>query len=203
LQKRKGTDTRKILATAEDWSKQLASADTAEIKSLVQSLISRVIIYATKLNVHISRQVLSAKLAGDASLSKSTKAHPTNGHLHLEIKAVLKRCGGEVRLVLPANSAGAIPVRPRPSLIKIMVRAHEWYQRILRGELSGAWSISRATGLDERYVRRVLQCAFLAPDIVESILEGRQPAQLTFDKLRSVMPVDWSAQRQVLGFPKT
>jgi len=33
-------------------------------------------------------------------------------------------------------------------------------------------SLSRLVGLSERYVSRVSQCAFLAPDIVESILEG-------------------------------
>jgi hypothetical protein len=82
-----------------------------------------------------------------------------------------------------------------------VVRAHDWYQRIVQGELTGAQSIARATGLDERYVGRVLQCAFLAPDIVESILEGRQPAQMTFDIFRRPLPIDWSAQRRALGFP--
>lgn len=200
LQNRKGTDTGKILATADEWSKQLTSVDTAEVRSFVQSLISRIIIYTTKLDVHIPREVLWANLAGDGSLGKPTKAHPSNDHLHLEIKAGLKRCGGEVRLVLPEDSSGEGPASPRRSLIKTVVRAHDWYQRIIRGELSGAWSIARATSLDERYVRRILQCAFLAPDIVESILEGRQPVQMPFDKFRYPVPIDWSAQRQVLGF---
>jgi hypothetical protein len=68
--------------------------------------------------------------------------------------------------------------------------------KLRRGE-----SIARAAGLDERYVRRILQCAFLAPDIVESILEGRQPAQMTFDRFRQPVPAEWSEQRKLLGFP--
>ena len=112
----------------------------------------------------------------------------------------LKRCGGEVRLVLPANSAGEIPVHPVQSLIKAVARAHGWYGRIVRGELTGGRSIAHATGLDERYVGRIFQCAFLAPDIVESILDGRQPAEMTLESLRTHLPIEWAAQRQLLGF---
>jgi site-specific DNA recombinase len=131
---------------------------------------------------------------------KIPNGHRNNDLLSLRIMAGLKRCGGEVRLVLSADSRGEIPAHAMPSLIKAVVRAHDWYERIVRGELTGARAIARATDLNERYVSRVLQCAFLAPDIVESILEGRQPAQMTFNKFRRRMPIDWSVQRQVLGF---
>jgi site-specific DNA recombinase len=201
LQKGRGTDTHTILAKAHHWSRQLDSADTAETSSFIRSLISRVIVHTASLDVLLLKDVLRAILAGEGRLGKSPKVSRSNGHMRLEIKAVLKRCGGEARLVLPADSAEATPAHPRQSLIKIVVRAHDWYQRIIRGEFSGAWSIARATGLDERYVRRVLQCAFLAPDIVESILEGRQPAQMTFDRFRHPVPAEWSEQRKLLGFP--
>ena len=203
MQRGKGTDTRNVLSAAQHCSKLLASVDTAATSSFIRSLISRVIIHTASLDVYIAKQALRAILTGERRLNKSPKVNHSNSHLRLEIKAVLKRCGGEVRLVLPADSTGESPAHPRPSLIKIVVRAHDWYQRILRGEFSGAWSIARATGLDERYVRRVLQCAFLAPDIVESILEGRQSAHITFAKFRYALPVEWSAQRQVLGFLRT
>jgi hypothetical protein len=121
-----------------------------------------------------------------------------NGLLALRIKARLKRCGGEVRLVLPANSGGEIPVRPLPSLIKAVARAHDWYERIVRGQLTGSRSIADATGLDERYVSRILQRAFLAPDIVESILDGRQPVKMTLENFRTRLPLDWATQRQLL-----
>ena len=93
-----------------------------------------------------------------------------------------------------------IPVHPLPSLVKAVARAHDWYERIVRGELSGTRSIAHATGLDERYASRILQCAFLAPDIVESILDGRQPARMTLENFRTSVPIEWPAQQQLLGF---
>lgn len=88
-----------------------------------------------------------------------------------------------------------------PSLIKAVARAHDWYGRVVRGELTGGRSIAQATGLDERYVRHIFRCAFLAPDIVESILDGRQPAEMTLENLRTHLPIEWAAQRRLLGFP--
>ena len=65
----------------------------------------------------------------------------------------------------------------------------------------GRRSIAKRTSLDERYVGQVLECAFLAPDIVQAILDGRQPTELTFAKLTRSLPLNWSEQRTQLGFP--
>jgi hypothetical protein len=53
------------------------------------------------------------------------------------------------------------------------------------------------------YFTRVLRLAYLAPDIVEAIIEGRQPPELTANKLIRVksLPIDWPGQREALGFP--
>ena len=116
------------------------------------------------------------------------------------IDARVKRCGGEVRLLVPADSATEAPARPVPSLIKAVARAHPWPEKIIRGELTGLRSIAQLTGLDEHYAGRILNCSFLAPDIVEAILDGRQPADLTIQKLLRSLPLAWAEQRQRLGF---
>jgi site-specific DNA recombinase len=45
-----------------------------------------------------------------------------------------------------------------------------------------------------------LVAQFLAPDILEAILDGRQPPDLTFDKLTRNLPLRWSDLRKQLGF---
>jgi hypothetical protein len=62
--------------------------------------------------------------------------------------------------------------------------------------------IASLEGKDKSYISRVMNLAFLAPDITESIITGRQPADLSAEKLirRINLPLDWDKQRQLLGF---
>ena len=119
----------------------------------------------------------------------------------LAIEARVKRCGGEMRLVLPPNRLGGEPSHPASSLLKALARGRTWHEWILAGEVSGQRALARKLGMNERYVGRVLQCAFLAPDIVEDIINGRQPSDLTFATLTNRLPLSWVEQRKQLGFP--
>jgi hypothetical protein len=85
--------------------------------------------------------------------------------------------------------------------LKALARGRTWCEWILAGEVSGPRAIAQKLSQDERYVSRVLDCAFLAPDIVEAILEGRQPSDLTFEQLTRGLPLSWVDQRRQLGFP--
>ena len=51
------------------------------------------------------------------------------------------------------------------------------------------------------YERRLLRLAFLAPDIQQAILAGRQPRHLNLENLiHRDLPIAWSRQRELLGF---
>jgi site-specific DNA recombinase len=121
--------------------------------------------------------------------------------INLTVEAKRKRCGGEVHLIVPPNSVVSAG-HPKPSLIKAVSRAHGWYEKVVRGNASDMRSLARHAGLTERYVGKVFSCAFLAPDIIESILEGRQPHDLNFEKLCQHMPLSWAEQRVQFGFPQ-
>jgi hypothetical protein len=53
--------------------------------------------------------------------------------------------------------------------------------------------------INQSYLCRVLRLTLLAPDIVEAILDGRQPAALQMDALLKPMPLEWAAQRAALS----
>jgi hypothetical protein len=55
--------------------------------------------------------------------------------------------------------------------------------------------IAVAEEINESYVSRILRLTLLAPDIVESIVEGRQPATITLPILTKRFPPVWSIQR--------
>ena len=60
--------------------------------------------------------------------------------------------------------------------------------------------IAQGFGLSDAHVRRLLRFAYLAPDIVEAIVEGRQPRILTVKLLLRAIPLDWADQRAAFGF---
>ena len=115
-----------------------------------------------------------------------------------DIPMKMKRRGIEMRLII--NGAG--PVRVDQTLLKTIVRAHKWFNDLATGKVKNMAEIASREGVDKSYVSRVVNLAFLAPDIIESIVAGQQPADLSAEKLirRIDLPLDWSKQRQLLGF---
>ncbi len=64
--------------------------------------------------------------------------------------------------------------------------------------------IAAAENINESYVSRVLRLTLLAPDIVEPILDGRQPTKMTPPVLMGAFPVEWAKQGPRLsGRPRT
>jgi site-specific DNA recombinase len=63
--------------------------------------------------------------------------------------------------------------------------------------------IAKCNGVGKQYVSRLIRLAFLAPEMVERIVAGRQPPELTAQALRTGrvdIPVGWAAQKRALGF---
>ena len=83
-------------------------------------------------------------------------------------------------------------------MVKALARAFRW-----RGHGATLEDLARAKGVNATYVSRVLRLTLLAPDIVEAILDGRQPAELQLDDLLEAFPVEWEGQRAALARQRT
>ena len=75
---------------------------------------------------------------------------------------------------------------------------------LLSGKATSVLEITEREGLGKGVISRTLPLAFLAPDIAEAILDGRQPDGLTAGGLYRLadLPRDWDAQRKLLGFSR-
>jgi hypothetical protein len=62
-------------------------------------------------------------------------------------------------------------------------------------------SFAEAEKINPSYIARVLRLTLLAPDIVEAILYGQQPAGLQLDDLLTPFPVEWERQKRVSCIP--
>jgi superoxide dismutase, Cu-Zn family len=113
----------------------------------------------------------------------------------------LKRRGVELRLIVGDHdrSAGAVNL----PLLKAVARAHRWFDELSTEKAKSLAQISTREGLGVRYVGRLIRLAFLAPDIVESIMRGRQPMNLTAEALtrRVEIPFEWRSQKEALNIP--
>jgi hypothetical protein len=55
--------------------------------------------------------------------------------------------------------------------------------------------LAAAEEINSSYVSRLLRLTLLSPDIVEAILDGRQPEPMTLPALMDPFPVEWERQR--------
>jgi site-specific DNA recombinase len=196
--------TQQLIAAAVKQSDEWLSASPAAVQDFVRKVVRRVVVHPDRVEVEVGKRKLRATLTGDPHAPRPAIQKLEQGScdvIRLAIAARIKRCGNEMRLVLPPDRLSQAPSHPASSLLKALARGRKWYEWVVAGEVSGRRSIGQKLGLDERYAGRVLECAFLAPDIVEAILDGRQPSDLTFEKLTRRLPLSWIEQRRRLGFP--
>jgi site-specific DNA recombinase len=161
-----------ILARAAKQFDELSAGAPAVVKDFVRRVVQRVVVHPDRIEVEVDKQKLRDTLTADphaSSVRPATKQleQGSSAAIRLDIEARVKRCGGEMRLVFSPDHPGQAPSLPASSLLKALARGRQWYEWIVAGEVSGRRSIAQKLRLDERYVGRVLECAFLAPDIVK------------------------------------
>ena len=119
--------------------------------------------------------------------------------LSVEVPMTFKLRGGRKVIVLPDGTQG----NPLPkatidnTLVKAIARAFRWQAMLDNGTYGCIKDIARAERINGSFVSRVIRLALLAPDIVELVLAGRQPAKLTLKGLMAPFPVEWERQRQL------
>ena len=120
----------------------------------------------------------------------------------MRVPISIRRRGGR-KLVLAPDGANvtAAPVRHHidNAMVKAIARAFRWREMLENGTHATIAEIAAAEKINESYVGRVLRLTLLAPDIVEAILDGRQPAQMTLAVLVQRFPVGWTEQRKAPG----
>ena len=116
------------------------------------------------------------------------------------IPMTFARRGGRKVIVAPDGGDAWAPARPNPdgALIHALARAHRWKRLVDEGTCRSAGEIAEAEGVTRSFVSRLLRLTLLAPDIVESILDGRQPKELQLEELTGAMPSGWGEQRQII-----
>ena len=121
--------------------------------------------------------------------------------LTIRIPIRLQRRGG-LKLIMTPEGVAAPARKPSrdETLIKALVRAHRWRRRIESGQAKSITDLAEQEGVTDGHVCRLLPLICLAPDIVEAILDGRQPRGLRLAEMLGNGPGGWEEQRRAFGF---
>ncbi len=109
--------------------------------------------------------------------------------------AIRKR-GGRKLVLTPDGTAVSPQPRPRvdSTLLKALARGFRWRKLLETGDFATIEEIAEAENINSSYVSRVLRMTLLAPEIVETILAGKQPEGLTMARAMQPFPLEWRRQ---------
>ncbi len=167
-----------------------------------QAPLTRLVQSVTRIDVlpeHLQISFETAKLAvGTRSALETSRLNPDHSLLTLAVRCQLR--GGRIDLVNPDGSSVATVNRPDPVLIRGLRQAHRLAKTLGWEGAAGFVATQRERPLKNSYERKLVRLAFLAPDLQQRILEGRQPASLSLARLMEVrMPTSWIEQQRLFG----
>jgi site-specific DNA recombinase len=163
-----------------------------EIRAIVRQSVERVVVYGEKIQI-----VLKIR-AEDCDMARADGDEHDATPTILKVSLPPARPRARKAILVPGN-AGSGPRRIDQALILALARARSWMRALREGEYADTAEIAQRFGLSDPHVRRLLRFACLAPDIVEAIVEGRQPRPLTVKLLLRGIPLSWSGQRTAFG----
>jgi hypothetical protein len=119
----------------------------------------------------------------------------------LSVPIQLRRAGREITMRIDGADPFAT-AKPDSRLIKLLITARRFNTALVGSDSLPFAALAKREGVSSSYFTRLVRLSYLAPDIAQAILDGRQPRDLTADKLLadSRLPLAWHEQRVVLGF---
>lgn len=116
---------------------------------------------------------------------------PETVTLHVPFR-IVKR-GGRKEMKMPEGATQ--PRRTDNTLVKALARAFRWKRMLESGEFASISELAEREGIAFTYMARLLRLSLLAPEIVDAIMDGRQPESVTLANMIDPFPLDWKEQR--------
>lgn len=120
--------------------------------------------------------------------------------IELKIDIVLRKGIKGKKIIVPSQRQNI--QKPDQKLVQLIANAHLWAKSLQSGKFATIEELAHQYGVDKAGISKQVRLAYLAPDIIQAILDGRQPLLLRANHLRrlSTLPTNWDEQRKLLGF---
>jgi len=122
-------------------------------------------------------------------------------HVTVRVPLTIRRRPGRKTLVSLGFGAegGRIATKADPALVKALARAFGYQKLLDEGRYASISEMATAEKIERGYLGTLLRLTLLAPEMVEAILNGRQPEGVTLPALLEGVPVGWGEQSIVIG----
>jgi hypothetical protein len=189
---------RRLITRAGEIGKSWTELPGTRQHAFLTTLIERIDVGTHQIDVHLRPTRLAALLDGAATALPSVTEDEIQS---LSIPVRLRRSGRAIRMLIEGTDPFAT-AKPDARLVKLLIKARRFNATLVGSDGVPFAALAKRQGVSPSYFTRLVRLSYLAPDITEGILDGRQPRDLTADKLlaHSRLPLDWHEQRTVLGF---
>ena len=189
---------RRLVVRAAEIGKSWSELPAARQRTFLTTLIDRIDVGGDRIDIHFRPTWLGAFF--DVAAMRLPSATDDETQV-LSIPVRLRRSGREITMLIDGADASAA-TKPDARLIKLLIRALRFHAALIGSAGVPFAALAKQEGVSPSYFTRLVRLSYLAPDMTQAILDGRQPRGLTADKLlaHSRLPLACHEQRIVLGF---
>jgi site-specific DNA recombinase len=175
------------VARAAEIGKHWPELPVARKRAVLTTLIERIEVKVDRIDIGLRPPRLAALLGGPDTSPQGPNDEETE---LLSVPVRLRRAGREIRMVIDGTDPLAT-AKPNARLVKLLLRARRFNAALSQGEGIAFAALAQREGVSRSYFTRRVRLGYLAPDITQAILDGRQPRDLTPEKLleRSRLPL--------------
>lgn len=124
-----------------------------------------------------------------------------DGRISVRIPMQMKKRGGRKEIAVPTGLEDMVEQTCYGNAFAIaLARAHCWMDMLDSGRYGSIREMADGLGLCSTYVTRLLRFTLLAPDIIQAILDGKEPDGFSQNRLVGAIPAGWWEQRTKWGF---
>ena len=191
---------KKIVDRAVDLAERWAGLPPSAKRAVLQRFIDRIDVQRETVEIAIRPAAIPEIVNPDFDPNVAVETVGGESNITLSIRARLKRVGMETKLLIEGVGSGSRR-EPDRSMLRLIAQAHRYREMLLAAQGKTMSELAEEAGVGRPYFCRVVRLGFLAPQIVQAILRGRHPLELTAKRLshHAKLPNEWKDQMTQLG----
>jgi site-specific DNA recombinase len=150
-----------LMARAAELAAEAARMSPLRMRVILVALVQRIEVGPDQVIIHLRPRRLPA-LLDDRLAAANPDPLADEPSLPLTHPVQLRRAGKEVRMVIDHTDPFAPLVKPDPSLLKVIAKAHRFNEKLLRGGAAKFADLAKSEKLHRSYYSQILRLAYLA-----------------------------------------